>query len=145
VESNQPPFFQSRYYAEANAENCFDDECHEGQFHGDGEGAGDFINDGAAAEGGAEVPGEDAFQVEPVLDDERVVQVVLVAEGFDQLGGEGLVAGEGSYWVAGGEEHHGVDEEGGAEEDGDHLPDAFNDVPAHVYFSLTGVGFSISV
>ena len=47
---------------------------------GDREGAGEDLGDGLTREGDAEVAVEDAAEVEEVLDDERLVEVVLLAE-----------------------------------------------------------------
>jgi hypothetical protein len=69
--------------------------------------------------------------VVPVLDEERVVQVVLLTELLDDSRVRGLVAEEGENGVAGHGEHQEIDEQGGSEEDRDHLQKTSQNVTEH--------------
>src|SRR5699024_1388827 len=108
---------------------------------GGGERGGDLVHDRAAVEPDAEIEGEHALEVEQPLHDHVLVQVVLLAQLLLDRRGDGLVTGEGEDRVARGVEGHQVDDQGGAEEDGDHLQQAPRDVPEHgVLFRQSGRG-----
>ena len=118
--------------AEADAEDRLDDQCHHRKFDGDGEGLGEDLGDRSAREGQSEVTLEDSAEVEQVLDDERPVQMVLLADGVEHRGIRGLVPRESENRVTWGEEDHRVDEECRSEEDRDQLEETFSEIPPHV-------------
>ena len=91
-----------------------------------------MLVDRLPGERGAEVALEDVADVVEVLDDERLVQVVLRAELRDERGARRLVAEEREDRVARQGEDHEVDEQRGPEEDRDDLQEAAEDVEPQV-------------
>src|SRR6478735_9021302 len=117
--------------AEDDAEDAFEDQGHHREAGGHGEDLAKHGGDGTAGEVLAEVEGEDALEVEQVLDPERLVQVVL----GPQFRGDGLVdrlvSEQGDDGVTGEAEDQEVDQQCCAQEDGNQLEKALEDVCRH--------------
>src|SRR5690606_28145993 len=123
---------QARDHAGGDAEDRLDDHGDDREAERGREGRGALVPQGAAVEADAQVEGEHALEVEQPLDQHVLVEVVLLAQSLLDRRGDRLVAGQGEDRVAGGVERQQVDDQGGAEEDGDHLQQSPPDVPEHV-------------
>ena len=102
--------------AEGDAEDALDDEGFDREHGRDREDAGQGVGNRLAGEVDAEVEGEEVLEEQPVLDPERLVQVVLLAQLRDDGLARRAVPEECADGVAGKGEDHEVDEQGGSEE-----------------------------
>ena len=107
--------------AEADPEHGLDDDGHDRELEGHGEGVTHDVDDLATGERLAEVESQDALEVEQVLDEERLVQVELRPDLVGHRGVESAVTTEGRDGVTREPEDHGVDEQSGPQKHRDHL------------------------
>ena len=117
--------------AEGDAEDALDDEGLDGEHGRDGEDTGQGVGNRLAGEVDAEVEGEEVLEEQPVLDPERFVQVVLLAQLRDDGLARRAVAEECTDGVARKGKDHEVDEQGGSEEDRNDLQQAPEDELDH--------------
>ena len=122
---------QRRDGSDDDRQRELDRDRHDGEAPRDGEGCSEDGRDRATGVGRTEVPLEDTGDVVPVLHDERVVQVVLLAQLLENSRVRGLVSEQSKKWIAGHGEHEEIDEQGGTEEDRDHLQKTSQNVTEH--------------
>jgi hypothetical protein len=98
-----------------------DDDGDQRELDGRGPGQLHHVSDLAAGQRGAEVAGEQALHVVPVLHEEGLVEVVALGQDLAHVVGEGSFARQGLEGVILVGEHQRVHDEGGPEEGQDHL------------------------
>src|SRR5690606_29678919 len=127
-----PAAAQRRPEAEQQADDRLHDQRDERQVQRDLELARQQLSDRNAGEGLAEVALEqDAADVVPVLEQQRIVEVVLLPDDGGDRRVLTLLAGQRFDGVTGKREHDGEDEQGGAQQDWYRLDQAPDDVTAH--------------
>ena len=117
--------------AEADTENGLNGNGHQSQANCNREGQRDFLADRATGEGLAHIQGEQALEVLPVLDEERLIQVVVGAQCCDLLRWQLLIASQCSDGVAWHGEDHCINQQCGTEEYRHHLQESLSDIPTH--------------
>ena len=117
--------------AEEDAENSLNQEGVDGKSDGDRECGGQHLGHRSPGEGLPKIKGEDALEVEQVLQPERLIKVVLFADSSCRSLGQALIATEGRDGITWHQVDHRKDQERCSKEDRNGLQETSSDVSQH--------------